>query len=403
VHRPEATGANGAARDHLVSWLTHEGFALRVDAVGNVFGLLDLAGGDAPLILTGSHIDSQPDGGRLDGTYGVVSAVLAAIGLRAEARAGRMRPRCNIGVVAWTNEEGARFQPSLLGSSVYAGAVAADWALDRRDGGGVSLGEALATIGYRGTDTAPAHPAAYVELHVECGPVLEAAGRRLGIFDRWWGCRKIELLLEGEAAHTGPTPMAQRRDALLAASRIIVGLREMADAAAKDALHTSVGRLELWPNSPNVVPARVRLFIELRSPEAAELMRAEAALQALIARTAADRITAIVVRDEYRRPGRFTPALQALAETVARGLGEASLRLDTVAAHDALSLARLCPSIVVATPSCGGLCHTPLERTEPADLELGLDLLTGMLRALLTADALPDREGQCHANSGAVA
>lgn len=384
IDRPEATEANGQARDHFRAWLEAAGFAVRVDAVGNMFGLLELAGPEAPWLLTGSHLDSQPKGGRLDGTYGVLASTVAAESVRSALLREGAAPRANLAVVSWTNEEGARFQPSVLGSSTYAGIHAPGWALERRDGRGISVGEALAAIGYRGNDPPAPKPFAYVELHVECGPLLEQAGRTLGVIDRWWGARKLELVYQGEPSHTGPTPMARRRDALYAAAALMAGLRAMADAAPDDSLRTSVGRLEVEPNSPNVVPARVTLFIELRSPFPDVLERAGAELMEL-AQASAERARVgwIVRRDELRRPGRFDAGLQRLAATVAAGLGHPAMSLDTIAAHDAVPLATICPSLVVVTPSKGGLCHTPLEDTDPADLERGLQLLTGMLDRLV--------------------
>ncbi len=255
IHRPEATPANGEARAALVAWLREAGVEVRVDAIGNIFGLMPLAGEDAPWLLTGSHVDSQPNGGRFDGTYGVLASTIAALALRDRLSRGGPPAAMNLAVVAWTNEEGARFQPSVLGSSAYVGAIDLDWALSRTDAAGVSVKDALEAIGFRGTDRPAPRPAAYVELHIECGPELELAGRRLGVFDRWWGCRKLEIRFEGAPAHTGPTPMRERRDALLAAASVVTGVRRLVDGFPAGDLHTSVGRIEVKPNSPNVVPS----------------------------------------------------------------------------------------------------------------------------------------------------
>jgi N-carbamoyl-L-amino-acid hydrolase len=383
IHRPEATPANGEARRALVEWLVDAGFVVRVDPIGNIFGLLELAGPEAPWLMTGSHIDSQPNGGRFDGTYGVVAAAIAAIDLRDRFAAAGRKPVMNLVVAAWTNEEGARFQPSVLGSSAYAGNIELGWALARTDRDGVSVAEALDAIGFRGSDAAAPKPAAYVELHIECGPLLERAGRRLGAFNRWWGCHKLEISFVGRPAHTGPTPMAERRDALLAAAAVITGVRRLVDDHPEGELHTSVGRIEVLPNSPNVVPSSATIFLELRSADPEVLKRSFAQTTVLVETAAAGAgVTWSFVRDELRRPGRFATGLQALAGEVAAGLGHPAMRLDTIAAHDAVPLTRLCPSIVVAVPSVGGICHAPEEFTEPADLKLGLDFLTGMLERL---------------------
>ncbi|HTN98673.1 MAG TPA: Zn-dependent hydrolase [Nordella sp.] len=385
IHRPEGTPANGAARRFLADWLSQRGFKLVVDGIGNMFGIVDLAGAAAPMIMTGSHIDSQPNGGCLDGTYGVVAGCIAAETLLAETRASRIAARANLCIAAWTNEEGARWQPSTLGSGTYVGDFALDYALARQDGDGISVRDALTDIGWLGADAAPALPSAYVELHVECGPVLERRNLRFGIFKRWWGCRKIELRIDGAPSHTGPTLMSERRDALLAAAQIITAIRSFVDLVPKDVMHSSVGRIEVWPNSPNVVPSRVRLFIELRSAEEKVIDEAFLRLEEKITETAqATKTEMTIERDEYRRPGHFSDALAVLAEKAAADMAVDVLALDTIPAHDAVRLAPFTPSIVIAVPSIGGMCHTPLERTDPADLALGLDVLTNMLRTLVT-------------------
>lgn len=384
IHRPEGTPANGEARRYLADWFRQRGHRIVVDRIGNMFGIVELAGPDAPLVMTGSHIDSQPNGGCLDGTYGVVAGCIAAETIASDVAAGGLRPKANLCVAAWMNEEGARWQPSTLGSGTYVGDFALDYALARKDGDGVSVAEALSEIGWLGSDEPPDMPSAYVELHVECGPVLERRNLRFGVFKRWWGCRKIELRIDGAPSHTGPTLMSERRDALHAAAQIISAVRQFADEAPRDVMHTSVGRIEVWPNSPNVVPSRARLFIELRSAEEPMIDDAFARLEAEIEKTAGATQTSMTIeRDEYRRPGRFSDKLASLAEATARGLAGEVLALDTIPAHDAVRLAPFTPSIVIAVPSIGGLCHTPLERTEPADLALGLDVLTTMLRKLI--------------------
>lgn len=387
VHRPEGTAANGEARDALVAWLRDEGFEIRVDAIGNIFGLTSIAGPDAPLVLTGSHIDSQPNGGRLDGTYGVLASVVAVADL---ARQHAGRAACNFGVVAWTNEEGARFQPSVLGSQAYVGAIDMEWALGRVDGESISVREALEGLGYLGTDEPAPCPAAYVELHIECGPELEKAGKRLGVFDRWWGCRKLEIRFEGYPAHTGPTPMELRRDALVAAAEVITGVHGLYHAYRPGELHCSVGRCETRPNSPNVVPSEVILFVELRSADAGVIADAYQRTRELAERAAERaRVDWTIERDELRPPGVFSRHLQDLAHDVAQACAEPAIRLDTIAAHDAVPLARICPSIVVAVPSIDGICHAPEEDTAPEDLALGLDLLHGMLEKLVIDGAQP--------------
>lgn len=298
-----------------------------------------------------------------------------------------LRPHCNLVVVNWTGEEGARFQPSLVGSGAYTGALPLDWALSRTDGDGISLGAALQAIGYAGTGALP-RPAAYVELHIECGRVLDDAGHRLGVFTRYWGASKQRITFLGEAAHTGPTPMPRRRDALLGAARLIVAVRDMADRAP-GLLYSSAARIEVHPNSPNVVPAEVTLFIELRSPEPDVLAWAETELtrQALLAAQSA----AVQHRPgpvDRRPAGAFDVGLAMIAGQEAAAMGHTVQHLDTIAGHDAISLAAICPSLMLVVPSVGGICHNPAEFTRPEDVVLGVALLTRTL-ARLCADGVP--------------
>lgn len=378
VDRPALTDAHGAARDWLCSLFREADYQCKVDAIGNVFGILDRAGPDAPLILSGSHLDSQPMGGRFDGAYGVVAAFAAIEVVRKALNERGGTPHCNFAVADWMNEEGARFQPSLLGSGVFGGEHTLDFALERRDGAGKNVADELVRTGYRGTETAP-DPTAYIEMHVECGPVLEQAGRTIGPIVRYWGAVKMRVAMVGEQAHTGPTPMNKRKDALLAASHVVTALKRMSDEAS-DTLYTSVGRLEVEPNSPNIVPGRATMFIELRSPSAETLDSAEADLNALLKNAAAEaRVEIDVLSIDRRAAGRFDDRLVSLAEREAHALGLSTLRVDTIAGHDAIPVGRRCPAIVVNVPSVGGICHNATEYTSPEDLLAGANVLVRML------------------------
>lgn len=381
MHRLTLSAEDGAARDHLAAWFAEQEMRLTVDEMGNMVGLLDWAGPDAPVVMTGSHLDSQPRGGRFDGAYGVLAACEAVQSVRDAMGATGRAPRCNLAIVNWTNEEGARFQPSLLGSSVYTGMMTAEDALGRRDGDGITVSDALQAIGYDGHDTFP-HPQAYIELHVECAKVLEESDQHFGAITRHWGAVKYRLAYIGRQAHTGPTPMADRHDALLGAAHLIAALGAM-PARAAGVLHTSVGRLEVSPNSPNVVPGEAVMFIELRSPDQSVLDWAEAEM--LAAADSGAELARVTHETRYidRRPvGYFDEGLVALATDCAAELGHATTRLDTIAAHDGICMIPICPSIVVNVPSVGGVCHHPSEYTAPEDIELGTEILARMLLKL---------------------
>lgn len=382
VNRPALTPEDGLARDWLRSQFDALGMRTIIDPIGNMFGCLEFAGPDAPCVMTGSHLDSQPFGGRFDGAYGVVAGLAAASALRAAHRAGGIKPAANLVVSNWTNEEGARFQPSLIGSSVYEGSLALDDAYAVRDGQGIAVRSALEAIGYRGDGTAP-RPRAYVEMHVECAPDLERSGKTIGPFARYWGATKIRAAVRGMQSHTGPTPMERRRDALLGAAYVIAGLRDMVDRAS-DVLHTSVGRIEAYPNSPNSVCSDVVMFVELRSRDQGVLEWAEAEFNRLLEEsTNRARTTGEILGVEHRRAGFFDKGLVELVEGVCLEQGYQTMRLDTVAAHDGIRMTNVCPSIVVAIKSIGGICHNATEFSEPSDIEAGAKVLLACLEVLL--------------------
>lgn len=382
LHRLAASAEEGRARDIVCGWLRERGFALQIDAVGNVFALLELAGPDAPWVLSGSHLDSQPRGGLYDGAYGVIAACVAAEAIH---RAAPTDCQSNLAVVIWTNEEGARFAPSMMGSGVYAGHYALDYALSRTDADGVSVRDALKAIGYHGQDAGPASPSAYVELHIEQGPELEASQTPIGVVDGNWGTMKYIVTFQGVAAHTGPTPMAQRRDALLGAAYLIAACRDLSDRTGGKLL-TSVGRVDVAPNSSNVVAQEVKVYAEMRATDndlltancrAFEAAAAEAAQRAFIDHE--------LVQVTDRPAGAFDAGLCDLIAQVATDKGLGHRRLSTVAGHDAVSMRKRCPSAMIFVPSVKGISHNEAEFTHPQDLANGLEMLGAVLLRLLRA------------------
>lgn len=386
ISRLAASDADRDARQAFAKQLQDAGAETGVDAVGNLHGRFALAGPDAPWVICGSHLDSQQGAGELDGTYGVLAGLCAAQALM-RARADGVVFTANLCVVDWCNEEGARFQPSMLGSAVYAGKVTSEFALSCTDADGLSLGDELERIGFRGTAAIPAAPRAYVELHIEQGPLLENAGVRLGVVRRNWGAVKQRLVFLGVQSHTGPTPMGERRDALLAAARVISALRQLADdlGTKTSQLHTSVGRIKVDPNSPNTVAARVEIWVELRSADAGILERARLALQ-VIAEEAAQQghVRFECASEEIRPAGETSAKVERWIEASAGRLGSGLLPLDTVSGHDALNLLDVCDVGLMFVPSIGGITHHPDERTSNADLALGLRALTDVLWSACT-------------------
>ncbi len=380
--RLSASAEDGDARNWLRKVLADSGFRVTVDRVGNMFGILDLAGPDAPVMLAGSHLDSQPFGGRYDGAYGVVAAIVAAMALGAATRGGTVRPTHNIGVVNWTNEEGARFAPSTMGSAVFAGRLKADTALGARDAKGVTLKDALAAIGFLGADKPPANVAAYIEAHIEQGPHLERAGRTIGVVEGNWGTAKYEVEFTGRAAHTGPTPMAERRDALLPAAELILFVRALSDGTGGKLLSSSA-RLDVAPNSTNVVPEKVRLFVEFRDIDSARLAGVCGKFEEKTRGLDSPGIAVDLCRTVDRKPAEFDPKLRDLIAAEAAACGHQLLRLHTVAGHDAVALAAALPSAMLFVPSKDGVSHNEAEFTRPEHLLAGAQVLARALARLI--------------------
>ena len=393
VHRPVLTDAHKAARDWLCDQFRDRGYQVLIDDIGNVFGRIDLAGPDAPLIMVGSHLDSQPNGGRFDGAYGVIAALTAVESWRDFAKEAGAAPHCNYVVADWMNEEGARFQPSLLGSSVYAGTVERDFALSRTDIAGATVESELKRIEYMGSALAP-KPDCFIEVHIEGDDKMEKSGAKIASFVRHWGASKVRIEVIGEQNHTGPTPMEDRRDAVLGAAYIIAKVRELAEEAT-DTLYTSVARLDVSPNSPNIVPGKAVLFAELRAPEPGMLEWAEAELRSAIP-TLAERasVSAEIVSVERRPAGKFDARLIAICERAADDLGLPRMQLDTIAGHDGVALNAIMPSIVVAVPSVNGVIHRHDEFTSEEDLIAGANVLLQMITRIDAANGSLDGAGE---------
>jgi beta-ureidopropionase / N-carbamoyl-L-amino-acid hydrolase len=393
ISRLAASAEDGQARDVLAAWAKAHGAEISVDRIGNLFCLFEFAGQDADWVFAGSHLDSQPGGGRFDGAYGVCAAVAAAAMLKQEPDIAALR---NLAVAVWTNEEGARFQPSLIGSSVFAGKLALEAALAARDESGITLREALRTIGYCGEADLRHRPDCYVELHVEQGPILERAGLPIGIVTGIWAARKITLRLRGATAHTGPTPMTERRDALHAAAKAVTRFHELlADHFPR--LHRSVGRLIVEPNSPNVVAEAATAWFEIRGRDQDAVAAAGELFLEDVRRIAADlRVEVEILSDALRPAQALDPRGVALALNEATAAGFAHQEMQTVAGHDAIALQSVTPSILLFVPSAGGISHNTREFTKDEDLLRGLALLTRVLRRLISNRELSD-----HATSGA--
>ena len=391
ITRLAASEQEKQARDHLCRWLRDHDIDVAVDAIGNIFGVLDLGTNENDrAFFCGSHLDSQPNGGNFDGCLGVVCACVAALELRDRISQSLLSPTFRyFVVVCWTGEEGARFQPSLIGSSVFTGTLDLDVAYGLEDADGVSLSEALQMSGYLGSDEGP-RPDFYLELHIEQGTLLESAGHSIGLVDVCWGAEKVRLLVTGSADHTGPTPMETRRNALLAASKVILTV-EAISKEARQMLHSSVGRMELSPNSPNTIVERAELWVEFRSPSDQDLQLASRKLDdALELIGAATGCSLSITQRERREAIQFD---ESALQHAARALDAANLshqRMKTIAGHDAVRLQAVCPSALLFVPSKDGVTHAPEEFTTDEDVLTGFE---GMMAVLSDLIARPVGDG----------
>jgi len=369
------------ARDLLVRWLREAGCAVRVDDLGNIYGRRDGGDPEAAPVVCGSHLDTVPTGGRFDGALGVVSA-LEAVRAMNDAAVRTQRP---VEVVCWTNEEGVRFAPAMLASGVVCGQIPLEEAYAARDQEGRTFEAELRRIGYLGgAEHRLRAPFAYIELHVEQGPILENERAQVGIVEGVEGIAWGWVDVTGQAAHAGPTPVADRRDALLAASRIVLGLRAL--SAELPGVRATVGRLEVTPNAINVIPGAVRLSTDLRARSAESLEAASRRLEGLCAAVARDGRVEVRGSEFWRSPPTpFHPmVMRALAET-ARSLGYTTLRLWAGAGHDAKYVADRYPAGMIFVPSAGGLSHNEAEWTPKDDCVRGASVLLGSVLRLAAA------------------
>ncbi|MDQ8706120.1 M20 family metallo-hydrolase [Streptomyces sp. LHD-70] len=375
VERQAATPEDKEMRDWFAAFAAERGWPVRVDSIGNMFALVEWHPG-ADYVLVGSHLDSQPRGGRFDGAYGVIAALHAADRLARRVAQGEEAPKYNLAVVDWFNEEGGRFAPSIMGSSVFAGLMDEQAMLAVTDLEGVTVAEALDAIGYRGSDPRPT-PVAYAEIHIEQGRVLEREGIAIGAVDHSWYTQKLDVEVLGEQSHTGATAMADRRDALVAAARVIGLVHDVTGEFEPESIVSSVGYLTLEPNSPIVVPRRVHLVADLRASSPAIVEKARALLLERIADVAREHQLAIEVRDFDVRPVQSFPerSLQ-ITEKAAAGLGIGVRRVNTMAGHDSVPMNRIVPALMMFIPSIDGVSHCERELTSDAQMAVGVDALT---------------------------
>lgn len=365
--------AEKAGRDQLVAWMRELALEVRIDRIGNIFGTLPGAGGEAlaPLMI-GSHIDTVTNAGALDGCYGVLAGLAVA---RAWREAGRL-PTRPLTIAAFSNEEGVRYQPDMMGSLVYAGGLALDEALDSRGTDGTRLGDELARIGYAG-DLEPGAivPHAYLELHIEQGPILEAEGVQIGVVENLQGISWQQVTVHGNANHAGTTPTHLRHDAGLVACAAVTQARAIARESGGTTLATT-GCIAFEPNVINVIPRRATFTLDLRDPDESRLQHAERRFAGFIEQLAGDEgVTFTCERLARFEPVVFDRDLTDAIEASARRLGLSHRRMTSGAGHDAQMIARIAPAAMIFVPSRGGISHNPREHTDDALLINGAEVL----------------------------
>ena len=376
------TDEDREGRDLVVAWMRDLGLDVTIDRIGNVVATTHHAPGRSP-VMTGSHIDTVREGGRYDGNLGV----LAGLEVIESVLAADTALERSLAVAFFTDEEGARFAPDMLGSLVYVGGLQLESALEIRAADGAVLGDELDRIGYSGSAPVPGVvPHAFVELHIEQGPVLDDAGIDIGVVEGVQGISWTEVTLTGQARHAGTTPMHLRRDAGRAAAEIAVGVRGIADELGGAQVAT-VGALDLTPNLVNVVPSSARLTVDLRNTDEALLQKAEQMLADLVARIAADEKVEVETRSLARfEPVVFHPQVVDLVGEVAAGRGLSVRAMPSGAGHDAQMMARVCPSGMVFVPSVDGVSHNVAEFTGVDDLANGTQVLADTLLRLTATD-----------------
>ena len=376
MHRLALSDADRAARDLLIAWLRDLGLTPRFDDFGNIYGRREGREPGLAPVLVGSHLDTVPGGGRFDGILGVVAALEVVSALN-DAGVATRRP---IEVVDWTNEEGARFTPAMLASGGATGVFARDWVYARADRQGRTFGDELARIGYRGEERARIGPiAASFELHIEQGPVLEASGESVGVVEGVVGIRWCRVTVRGQSAHAGPTPMAMRRDALVAAARMVVAARDQ--ARAQGGHHATVGSLVTEPGVVNVIPPVVTFSLDLRSQDGHALDDLTGrSIPALFDAVAAEERVEYALEVEWAVPPTpFDPALIERAEALCRERGHTARRLWAGAGHDSQYLARVAPALMLFTPTTGGLSHCETEDAPWPDIARATDVLLALV------------------------
>lgn len=375
VRRLALTDEDKRGRDLFSRWCSEARLELSVDAVGNLFARRRGRDARRAPVLTGSHLDTQPNGGRFDGAYGVLAALEV---VRALNDAG-VETDAPLEVAVWTNEEGTRFAPSMMGSMAFAGMLPLDAVLATADARGSNVGAELERIGYRGEGLGGRAIDAYFEAHIEQGPVLEERRCMIGVVTGGQGQRWYDARLRGQAAHAGTTPMERRRDALVGAAELLLAVQRI---GLRFGGYATVGRLDVQPNSRNVIPGEVALSIDIRHPADATRLDMDQALHHAVDEVAnrfALEAQLVPLLDQPSTP--FDPRCIEVVRDAAACEGLSRMDIVSGAAHDAIAMAHMAPTAMVFVPCAGGISHNEAESATPADLAAGCQVLLNAVLA----------------------
>jgi N-carbamoyl-L-amino-acid hydrolase len=360
------------ARDLFVEWLKELDLEITIDEMGNIFGRRPGKNNDLPPVVTGSHIDSQPKGGRFDGILGV----MGALEVMRTIHENKVETEHPVVIVDWTNEEGSRFAPAMVSSGVWAGALERDWAYARTDINGKKQGEELERIGYKGKVPAERWPVhAYFEYHIEQGPILEREKKTIGAPKGILCLHWYDIYLEGEANQVGPTPMEGRHDALCAAAEMILKVNELPDRMGGNMVST-VGEIQNYPNSRNIIPDKVHFTVDIRSWDDDHALKAWELVKKDFQDIAARRGCPIRIEETWRvEHAPFDQRLVQMVMDSAKELDYSYLHMVSGAGHDASYMNQICPTAMIFVPSIGGRSHVEVENTTWEDCEAGGSVL----------------------------
>lgn len=388
VNRQAMTDLDRQARDLFIQWCEAEGCAIRVDAIGNIFARRPGTSAQGPAVMTGSHIDTQPTGGKFDGCYGV----MAGLEVLRTLNQHNIKTVAPIEVVVWTNEEGCRFPPCMMGSGAFTGQLELDTMLSQKDDEGVSVKDALEAIGYRGIDSIGTDEIkAYFEAHIEQGPILEDTGNTVGVVIGALGQKWFDLTLTGLEAHAGPTPMSLRRDAMLGAAEITQAVNHIANDRQPHGRGT-VGVMQLHPGSRNVIPGQVKMTVDLRHLEPDALNEMAEELRASVGESSKRHgLTFELTPTADFVPEYFNEACVSAVRHAADQLGCSHMDIVSGAGHDAIFVGRKAPAAMIFVPCENGISHNEIENATPSDLHDGCNVL---LLAMLEQAGVIDNDGK---------